>query len=469
MLRRPKVQFKPKISTGCESKPVQGKSTPVKQLAPTVAESDVCDVSNYVAIETTEVSVDASLLVAIDPGTPIPHTHTIDPGTPIPHTHTIVIEPREVPLINIPSSQSSIPSTSPTKRTRGSKTTVEIVGEDNDSVTPRKQSNSLQKHSTSTSRQLSGQSSRKRPKICLSSSKQNLPLDRSKVTMYDLLSYNPPLSEEQKERRRKEREEASASDSDREERSSAGESPFKVPSPVKSVLKSRNSPPPSQQSSSQQSSSQQSSPQSECVLKSHNSLPPSQESTTSECDASNGSPSKVEPGKVEPSGPRVKIGADGNIVIDEESLIVRRVDVSLSEVTVINEGKVGTSSTNYESFRKRKTTRNRWTEDETVKFYHALSAIGTDFSLMADTFFRDTRTREELRNKFKKEEKTKTHLIDSAMAQTNLKYATDYLEKVNKNSSPSKSDGNKSPSKSQQSSSSKRQLSPTRKSPRHVS
>ena len=472
MLRRPKVQFKPKISTGSESKPVQGKSTPVKQSAPIIGASDpVCEVSDYVAIEATEVSVDANLLVAIDPATPILHTIVVeDPATPVSHTivvedpatpipHTIVVEPREVPLINIPSSQSSIPSNSSTKRTRGSRTTIEIVGEDNDLVTPRKQSSSLQKH---LSGHVSGQSSRKRPKICLSSSKQNLPLDRSKVTMYDLLSYNPPLSEEQKERRRKEREEASASDSDRDERSSLGESPFKVPSPVKSVLKSHNSPPPSQQPPSQQSTA------SECVLKSHNSPPPCQRSTASECDASDGSSAS----KVEASGPRVKIGADGNIVIDEESLIVKRVDASLSEVTVINEGKVGTSSTNYESFRKRKTTRNRWTEDETVKFYHALSAIGTDFSLMADTFFRNTRSREELRNKFKKEEKTKTHLIDSAMAQTNLKYATDYLEKVNKKSPPLKPDGNKSPSKSQQSSPSspsKRQLPPTRKSPRNVS
>lgn len=411
MLRRPKAHFKPKISTG-PSDNKQVSKTQVKQSVNTVEViqcDPVSDVSNCVAIETTEDLSNSNDVSSSD--------------TTVRVSNTLIIEPREVPVISIPSSQDSCHSSS-RKRTRASGTTIEVVNDsDNPFETPNKQLASQPRYNTP---RQSGLSSRKKPKICLSSSKQNLPLDRSKVTMFDLLSYNPPLSEEQKEKKKKEREDALSGSDLEEERSSVAGSPFKVPPPVKSKETHNQQPSASQQSSGGESESSCESFSEKTVAK----------------------------------GPRVKIGADGNIVIDEESLIVRRAEIVINESNVINEGKVGLSSTNYESFRKRKTTRNRWTEDETVKFYHALSAIGTDFTLMADTFFRNLRTREELRNKFKKEEKTKSDLIDKALAQTNLKYATDYLEKINKKSSPTKSPEKSTPIKTI------RQTSPTRKSPR---
>lgn len=399
MLRRPKVQFKPKLSSGRESKQI-----PVKKSAAEIITSEAGEVSTYVAVETSEICTDSSNLVST--------TFPISP------TNTVVIEPRETPVINILSSQESY-SSSVRKRARGSKTTIEVVDDCEGSLgTPQKQWQNI--------KPTHGQPSKKKPKICLSSGKQNLPMDRSKVTMYDLLSYNPPLSEEQKEKRKEE------SESCRDDDQSSLGSPSKSPS---SPLKCR----PVNDGGG-------------------NSSQYSQPSVNDESDEPSGSSQDT----VEKSGPRVKIAADGSIIIDEESLIVKRVDTVINESSVINEGKVGLSSTNYESFRKRKTTRNRWTEDETLKFYHALSAIGTDFSLMADTFFRSSRSRQELRNKFKKEEKTKSHLIDSALAQTNLKYATDYLEKANKKSSPSKSSDQSSPLKQS------RKTSPVRKSPRNL-
>ena len=62
----------------------------------------------------------------------------------------------------------------------------------------------------------------------------------------------------------------------------------------------------------------------------------------------------------------------------------------------------------------------RWTDDETVKFYTALTIIGTDFTLMSDLFFRDTRSRVDLKNKFKQEEKFHKVLIDNALKKSDL-------------------------------------------------
>lgn len=50
---------------------------------------------------------------------------------------------------------------------------------------------------------------------------------------------------------------------------------------------------------------------------------------------------------------------------------------------------------------------------ETKRFYKALNTIGTDFSLMQKYF--PIRTRLELKNKFKREEKLNRNLIDTAL------------------------------------------------------
>ena len=51
---------------------------------------------------------------------------------------------------------------------------------------------------------------------------------------------------------------------------------------------------------------------------------------------------------------------------------------------------------------------------ETKKFYLALNAVGTDFSLMVKLF--PGRTRTELKRKWQKEEKTSRHLLDKAIS-----------------------------------------------------
>jgi transcription factor TFIIIB component B'' len=66
-------------------------------------------------------------------------------------------------------------------------------------------------------------------------------------------------------------------------------------------------------------------------------------------------------------------------------------------------------TSNYGSWLKRKKTVD-WTEKETVRFFKAMSILGTDFSLMEKLFKR--RTRHELKMKYKKEEKANKALID---------------------------------------------------------
>ncbi|KAL1433439.1 hypothetical protein MTO96_012557 [Rhipicephalus appendiculatus] len=106
-------------------------------------------------------------------------------------------------------------------------------------------------------------------------------------------------------------------------------------------------------------------------------------------------------------GPRVRLGPNGEITLDEESLVIRRPSVQPTMRAIVYE--TG-GETNYASFRKNPKGRRTWTEKQTAQFYRALSACGTDFSLMANFF--PKRTRQELKNKFKREERRNRELVD---------------------------------------------------------
>lgn len=106
-------------------------------------------------------------------------------------------------------------------------------------------------------------------------------------------------------------------------------------------------------------------------------------------------------------GPRVRLGPNGEITLDEESLVIRRQVAQPTTRAVVYE--TG-GETNYASFRKNVKGRCTWTPAQTARFYRALSVCGTDFTLMA-TFF-PKRTRQELKNKFKREERRNRELVD---------------------------------------------------------
>lgn len=107
------------------------------------------------------------------------------------------------------------------------------------------------------------------------------------------------------------------------------------------------------------------------------------------------------------NGPRVRVGPNGEITLDEESLVVRRQAVRPEARALVYE--TG-SETSYTSFRRQPQSRRTWTAKETARFYRALSVCGTDFTLMASFF--PKRTRQDLKNKFKREERLNRDLVD---------------------------------------------------------
>ncbi|XP_032519444.2 uncharacterized protein LOC116771661 [Danaus plexippus] len=110
--------------------------------------------------------------------------------------------------------------------------------------------------------------------------------------------------------------------------------------------------------------------------------------------------------------PQIKLGPNGTIMIDEESLVIKQTESDRKVSSVVHEGSWSKSS-GY----KAKHLRSRdWSSAETVRFYRALAVIGTDFSLMAPLF--PDRTRRELKFKFKKEERMNGAQVDKALRST---------------------------------------------------
>ncbi|PAA51774.1 hypothetical protein BOX15_Mlig028140g3 [Macrostomum lignano] len=113
--------------------------------------------------------------------------------------------------------------------------------------------------------------------------------------------------------------------------------------------------------------------------------------------------------------PQVMLDSRGNIVLNEESLYIRESAPAIVEE--VREDCAELRAT-YRSFRnvggRGAATRGRqWSCKETLRFYKAVSTIGTDFSYMASLF--KGRSREELKRKYKREEKANPHLIDQML------------------------------------------------------
>lgn len=83
---------------------------------------------------------------------------------------------------------------------------------------------------------------------------------------------------------------------------------------------------------------------------------------------------------------------------------------------------------NYQS-RMEKTPRVRWSKEDTELFYQAVQQFGTDFSMIAQLF--PGRSREQIRNKYKKEERQHPLMLRDAL--TNRCKDLSYFEKVIEN------------------------------------
>lgn len=113
--------------------------------------------------------------------------------------------------------------------------------------------------------------------------------------------------------------------------------------------------------------------------------------------------------------PQVKIGPNGQIILDEQSIKIQTTaaknrDEILSKAEVVEESN---DTAHYGKWNKKRRRSCEWTMKETARFYKALSTVGTDFSLMETLF--TWRSRAELKTKFKKEERTNRDLVDRAL------------------------------------------------------
>ncbi|XP_013885327.1 transcription factor TFIIIB component B'' homolog [Austrofundulus limnaeus] len=129
--------------------------------------------------------------------------------------------------------------------------------------------------------------------------------------------------------------------------------------------------------------------------------------------------------------PQVKVAEDGSLIIDEESLTVevqraKGPNPAQDREPIFERG----STTTYSSFRKSYYTKP-WSIEETDMFFLAVSMVGTDFSMICQLF--PHRTRSEIKNKFKREERENSWRVDKAFRerrQLDIEYFSKLLEKV---------------------------------------
>ena len=107
---------------------------------------------------------------------------------------------------------------------------------------------------------------------------------------------------------------------------------------------------------------------------------------------------------------------DGKIVISHDSVIAssmhRRRAIDSYEVTQ-EEGTDDVHSRVTSWTYSRRTSTERWTAEETKKFYLALSQCGTDFTMIGNLF--PKRTRRQIKNKWKKENRVQPEMIKLAL------------------------------------------------------
>lgn len=116
--------------------------------------------------------------------------------------------------------------------------------------------------------------------------------------------------------------------------------------------------------------------------------------------------------------PQLRLNANGEMVLDEQSLVVENEQQKQNRILLANTNIVYDDdlSANYGYYKRQKRTKE-WLEAETVKFYRCLNTVGTYFSLMLNLF--PNRSRRDLKLKFKKEERNNPGLIDKALLKHN--------------------------------------------------
>ncbi|XP_057819284.1 transcription factor TFIIIB component B'' isoform X1 [Cryptomeria japonica] len=113
--------------------------------------------------------------------------------------------------------------------------------------------------------------------------------------------------------------------------------------------------------------------------------------------------------------PQVKV-VNGQIVINEESLVVSHRDLNADDFRTYRRVEESTSKLNYHTYMNR-TPAERWSKSDTELFYKAMQQFGTDFGMIRQLF--PGRTRRQVKAKFKTEErKNPLQLADTLLHRT---------------------------------------------------
>ncbi|XP_072767672.1 uncharacterized protein Bdp1 isoform X2 [Anoplolepis gracilipes] len=123
--------------------------------------------------------------------------------------------------------------------------------------------------------------------------------------------------------------------------------------------------------------------------------------------------------------PQVKVGPDGQLIIDEQSLVIEQKDAKRVREILSNDIIIEDGICNNGGFYKKHKRSKDWQKWETLKFYRVLNVVGPDFLLMQTLF--PNRTRQEIKQKYKKEERVNRQLIEKAL-KYHQEFDTEMLE-----------------------------------------
>lgn len=123
--------------------------------------------------------------------------------------------------------------------------------------------------------------------------------------------------------------------------------------------------------------------------------------------------------------PQVKVGPDGQLIIDEQSLVIEQTDAKRDGEILASEATIEDDNSHGGGFYKKHKRSKEWPKWETFKFYRVLNVVGTDFLLMQTLF--PNRSRQEIKQKYKKEERVNRQLVEKAL-KYHQEFDTDMLE-----------------------------------------
>ncbi|XP_058058109.1 uncharacterized protein LOC131209132 [Anopheles bellator] len=131
-------------------------------------------------------------------------------------------------------------------------------------------------------------------------------------------------------------------------------------------------------------------------------------------------PSTAQPPKAVPQlTPQLKLGPNGEMILDEASLVIenereKEIRETLANTDIVYQDEFSGNSGYYTRIKRTQ----GWSDEETIRFYRCLHTIGTDFSMMLSLF--PHRTRRDMKLKFKKEERHNLQLINKALQHPKL-------------------------------------------------